>query len=73
MFRMTQSTFRQLCTDLESNYGLLPLGRISTLEKVGLFVCILIKGASNRDVQERFQHFGETVIRILNFVVPYIL
>ena len=49
MFRMTQSTFQQLCMDLESKYGLLPLDRISTLEKVGLFVHILNKGASNQD------------------------
>ena len=48
MFRMTQSTFRQLCMDLESKYGLLHLDRISTLEKVGLFVNIIHNGASNR-------------------------
>ena len=50
--------------DLESKYGLLPLDRISTLEKVGLFVYLISKRASNRDAQERFQHSGETVSRI---------
>ena len=43
IFRMTQITFRQLCMDLESKYGLLPSNRISTLKKVGLFVYILSK------------------------------
>ncbi|KAL2929383.1 putative nuclease HARBI1 [Bienertia sinuspersici] len=69
MFRMTQCTFRQLCLDLENKYGLSPSGRISTLEKVGLFVYVLSKGASNRDVQERFQHSGETVSRICKEVI----
>ena len=64
MFRMTQSIFRQLCMDLESKNGLLLSSRISTLEKVGLFVYILSKGASNWDAQEQFQHSGETVSRI---------
>ncbi|GMI68705.1 hypothetical protein like AT5G41980 [Hibiscus trionum] len=72
MFRMTQNTFRQLCIDLESKHGLLPSYRISTLEKVGLFVYILSKGASNRDVQERFQHSGETVSRIFKEVLDAI-
>ncbi|GMI72827.1 hypothetical protein like AT1G43722 [Hibiscus trionum] len=72
MFRMTQNTFRQLCIDLESKHGLLPSYRISTLEKVGLFVYILSKGASNRDVQERFQHSGETLSRIFKEVLDAI-
>ncbi|CAO2838181.1 unnamed protein product [Amaranthus hypochondriacus] len=69
MLRMKQSTFRQICTDLESKYGLLPSRNISTLEKVGLFVWTLSKGASNRDVQERFQHSGETVSRVFKEVL----
>ncbi|XP_065864617.1 protein ALP1-like [Euphorbia lathyris] len=69
MFRMTQSTFQQLCMDLECKYDLFPSDRMSTLEKVGLFVWVLSKGASNRDVQERFQHSGETVSRIFKEVL----
>ena len=69
MFRMTQNKFQQLCMDLESKYGLLPSDRISTLKKVGLFVYILNKMASNQDAQERFQHFGETVSRIFKEVL----
>ena len=67
MLRMKQSTFRHLCTDLESNYGLLPSRNISTLEKIGLFVRILSKGASNRDVQEQFS--SETVCRVFKEVL----
>ncbi|KAL2893163.1 putative nuclease HARBI1 [Bienertia sinuspersici] len=69
VFRMTQCTFLQLCLDLENKYGLSHSGRISTLEKVGLFVYVLSKGASNRDVQERFQHSSETVSRIFKEVM----
>ncbi|CAH9092967.1 unnamed protein product [Cuscuta europaea] len=42
---------------------------MSVLEKVGLFVFVLSKGASNRDTQERFQHSGETVSRIFKEVL----
>lgn len=43
MFRMNQDTFRQLCVDLEGYYGLRPSDRMSTLEKVGIFVYVLSK------------------------------
>ncbi|WCJ38260.1 hypothetical protein M5689_019332 [Euphorbia peplus] len=69
MFRMTQSMFRQLCKDLEHKYNLFPSDRMSVLEKVGIFVWILSKGASNRDAQERFQYSGETVSRIFKEVL----
>ena len=72
MFRMTQSTFQQLCMDLESKYGLLPSDVISTLEKVDLFVYVLNKGASNWDAQERFQHFGEIISRIFKEVLDVV-
>ncbi|CAH9096803.1 unnamed protein product [Cuscuta europaea] len=68
-FRMTQNTFRNLCADLETKYGLRPSSRVSVLEKVGLFVYVLSKSASNRDTQERFQHSGETVSRIFKEVL----
>jgi len=41
---------------------------MSILEKVGLFVYVLSKGASYRDAQEHFQHFGETISRIFREV-----
>ncbi|CAH9112843.1 unnamed protein product, partial [Cuscuta epithymum] len=33
-FRMNPSTFRQLCADLETKYGLVASSRMSTLEKL---------------------------------------
>ncbi|CAA0817586.1 Unknown protein, partial [Striga hermonthica] len=67
--RMNQDTFRQLCSDLENRYGLRSSSRMSVSEKVGLFLYVLSKGASNRDTQERFQHSGETVSRIFKQVL----
>ena len=68
MLRINLCTFHQLCTDLENIYELPPSDRMSILEKVGLFVYVLSKGASYRDAQEHFQHFGETISRIFREV-----
>ena len=54
MFRMNKETFLQLCDDLEKHHGLHELRRMSTIEKVGMFLCTHVAGASNRDVAERF-------------------
>uniref|UniRef100_A0A803LBP0 DDE Tnp4 domain-containing protein n=1 Tax=Chenopodium quinoa TaxID=63459 RepID=A0A803LBP0_CHEQI len=69
MFRMTKNTFRQLAFDLENKYGLLPSERMSTLEKLGIFLYVLSIGASNREAQERFQHSGETISRVFKEVL----
>ncbi|WCJ41876.1 hypothetical protein M5689_022715 [Euphorbia peplus] len=42
---------------------------MSILEKVGIFLYVLAQGASNRAVQERFQHSGETVSRVFHEVL----
>lgn len=68
-FRMNQNTFRQLCLDLENKYGLRSSSGISILEKVGLFVYLLSRGAPNRDIQERFNHSGESMSRIFKEVL----
>jgi len=39
------------------------------LEKVGIFVYVLSKGASNRDAQECFQHSDETISRVFREVL----
>ena len=69
MFRMDQITFHRLSADLQSKYGLRPSDRMSILEKVGLFIYVLSKGASNRDAQEHFQHSGETISRVFKEVL----
>jgi hypothetical protein len=45
-------------------YGLKQSRRMSDIEKVGMFLYTLALGASNRELQERFQHSGETVNNI---------
>ncbi|XP_061961541.1 protein ALP1-like [Populus nigra] len=40
-----------------------PSRRMSVIEKVGMFLYTLALGASNREVQERFHHSGETISR----------
>jgi hypothetical protein len=42
---------------------------MSVNEKVAIFLYTIALGASNRDVQERFQHSGETVSRCIKEVL----
>ena len=69
MFRMDSDTLKSLALELETMYGLKPSRRMSVIEKLGMFVYTLALGASNREVQERFQHSGETVSRNFNDVL----
>jgi len=69
MFRMDADTFKSLSLELETMYGLKPSRRMSVIEKVGMFLYTLALGASNREVQERFQHSGETMSRNFNEVL----
>lgn len=50
MHRMQPDVFMKLCTKLESKYGLKPSDRMSTTEKLGVFIYTLALGVSNRDV-----------------------
>jgi len=69
MFRMDTDTLKSLSFELETMYGLKPSKRMSVIEKVCMFLYTLALGASNREVQERFQHSGETVSRNFNEVL----
>ena len=69
IFRMDAETLKSLALELETMYGLKPSRRMSVIEKVGMFLYTLALGASNREVQERFQHSGETVSRNFNEVL----
>ena len=69
MFRMDKETLLDLCNTLETHYGLKPSRRMSVIEKVGMFQFTLAVGESNRHVQERFQHSGETVSRCMKEVL----
>lgn len=68
-FRMHPEVFRKLCAELETNYGLKSSDKMSTLEKLGIFVYTLALGVSNRDVGERFQRSGETISRAFHEVL----
>ncbi|XP_011015239.1 PREDICTED: uncharacterized protein LOC105118883, partial [Populus euphratica] len=53
---MDATTLLSLCTELEMRHGLKPSRRMSVIEKVAMFLFTIAVGASNRQVQERFQH-----------------
>lgn len=69
MFKMDRDTLMSLCNDLETHYGLKPSRRMCVIKKVGIFLFTLAVGTSNRHVQERFQHSGETVSRCMKEVL----
>jgi hypothetical protein len=45
---------------------------MSVIEKINMFFYTLVLCASNRKFQERFEHFGETVIRHFNAVLRFV-
>ncbi|KAI8573484.1 hypothetical protein RHMOL_Rhmol01G0281200 [Rhododendron molle] len=61
-FRMSKNFF-SLVHQLEHNYGLQISERISVAEQVVIFLWIMGQRATNRNVQERFQHSGDTISR----------
>jgi len=69
MFRMNTNTLFSLCNDLETHYNLKPSRRMSVIEKVTMFLYIIAVGASNREMQERFQYLDETVSRCIKKVI----
>ena len=72
MFRMDVTTLQNLYYDLETQYGLNPSRRTSVIEKVAMFLYTIALGATNRQVQERFQHSCETVSGYFNEVLKII-
>jgi len=77
VLRMKLEVFQFLCIELktkglkDSRYG------ITIEEQVAMFLFTVARSASNRDVQERFQHSGETVspyfhnvLKAINRLVP---
>ena len=66
---MDADTLKSLSVELEMMYELKQSRRMSVIEKVGMFLYTLDLDASNRKVQERFQHLGETVSKNFNEVL----
>jgi hypothetical protein len=50
MFRMDTTTLLSLCNDLETHHGLKPSRRMSVIEKVTMFLFIIVVGTSNKEV-----------------------
>jgi hypothetical protein len=65
---MEKEIFLQLVEVLRDNNLLVNSREVSVEEQLAMFLFWLSTNASNRTVQERFQHSGETVSRYLNSV-----
>uniref|UniRef100_A0A5B6Z4X2 DUF8040 domain-containing protein n=1 Tax=Davidia involucrata TaxID=16924 RepID=A0A5B6Z4X2_DAVIN len=61
--RMDKDVFLSFCELLKLRYGLKSSRNIGIHEKVAIFLNCLGHGLSNRMLQERFQHSGETISR----------
>lgn len=72
-FRMPRYTYRKLEEFFENNTDLEASDTISIAQKFAMFIWIVGKGASNRDVQDRFQHSGDTVSRCFHQVLKALL
>uniref|UniRef100_A0A5B6Z1I6 Uncharacterized protein n=1 Tax=Davidia involucrata TaxID=16924 RepID=A0A5B6Z1I6_DAVIN len=62
-FRMEKEVFISFCKLLRHRYGLQKTRDIGTHEQVAMFLMTLGHGASNRMLQHRFEHSGETISR----------
>ncbi|CAL2240641.1 unnamed protein product [Prunus armeniaca] len=71
-FRMEKHVFKKLLETLTSTYGLKEGGEIPLLEALAMFLITLGHGFTNRMVQERFQHSGETVSRWFGIILEAI-
>ena len=60
---MKREVFQYLCSELQSKGGLYLSKHIAVDKKLVMFLWTVARAASNRDVQECFQHSGETVSR----------
>ncbi|KAL7203386.1 hypothetical protein ACSBR2_016643 [Camellia fascicularis] len=58
---MEREVFYQLCDLLQSNYGLQTKRKGGVQEQVAIFLYIVGGDIRNRNVQEIFQHSGETI------------
>ena len=68
-FSMSSHVFRQLCNTLRTQYGYDGTKRFRSEESVAMTLVVLDNAMGNRMMQDRFQHFGETVHRHVAMVV----
>ena len=60
---MNKFIFNRLITILEADSGLQGTRHISAAEQVAIFLHYVRRGLSNRALQERFQHSGDTIMK----------
>ena len=59
---MESDVFFKLCGELVNKYNLkVPTKGLTVEESVATFLYTIGKGVHNRDMQERFQHSGDTI------------
>jgi DDE superfamily endonuclease len=78
VLRMKLEVFQFLCEELKTTGSLSHSKYVGIEAQVAMFIHAIAHSRSNREVQERFQHSGETVSRhfhavlqALNRLVPY--
>ena len=52
-----------MAQELTQKYGLKPMKNIDVDERVAIFLYMIVHGATYRNVEEWFQHSGETIHR----------
>src|SRR5947207_14277096 len=74
---MKVEVFQFLCLELQRKGKLCASKHVDVDEQVGMFLWTVVKAASNREVQERFQCSGDTVsrhfhqvLKAITFLIP---
>src|SRR5271170_631901 len=73
VLRKKLGVFQFLCSELKSKGSLVDSKFVSVEEQVTMFLFTIAHASSNREVQERFQHSGETVSRHFHAVLQAIM
>lgn len=68
-FRMPRYTYLKLEKVFKEKTSLKGSDTISIAQKFAMFMWVVGQGATNRDVQEQFQHSGDTVSRCFHQVL----
>ncbi|CAO2830449.1 unnamed protein product [Amaranthus hypochondriacus] len=69
ILRMEAHVFQNLAKLLKDNYGLKSTRSMQAEEALGIFVYLCAQFQSNRNMQNRFKHSGETISRKFNEVL----
>ncbi|ESK95655.1 transposon en spm sub-class, partial [Moniliophthora roreri MCA 2997] len=66
---MTKYVFRKLLQELQTHSGLEDRKHITAAEQLAIFLYLGCAGASNRDLQEWFQHNGDTISKYIHLLL----